>query len=170
MIGKSIMKNSFLGFSPGAERIHHSHACPARGTRHPHGQPEGSPEAMWVKRSASPQPSPECWAPPGPSARSGGTASHSWPGSGAQLCSGSFEEAPSHILPRHKYTQLPVQSGAPGPGGAGVACPHTRGTVALWGPSPPSSPCPPSLWLTALRQLPAGPGPGGTAGCCGPAP
>lgn len=142
MIGKSIMKNSFLGFSPGAEATHHSCACPVRG----HGplpglvRPRGHLRPWGLRGPGAPSPAPALGLQ---------RTQESLPaalglGSRAQLCSGSSEEAPAHVLPRHEYIQIPGQSGAPGPGGAAAACPHACGTAALWGPPRPPSPalCP----------------------------
>lgn len=150
MIGKSIMKNSFLGFSPGAENIPPATLALLGGRGPLTGQPKGSPEAVWVVRLVDPGPQP---GPPGPTVRLGETASPHGLGS-----AGAPPGGPPHLLARHKYTRCPAQSGRLAP----------RSAAALR----TMPPCPPALappWA-ALRRRPAGPGRGGTAGCCGPAP
>lgn len=54
MIGKSIMKNSFLGFSPGAENIPPATLALSGGHGPLTGQPKGYPEAVWVVRPVDP--------------------------------------------------------------------------------------------------------------------
>lgn len=79
-------------------------------------QLKGSSEAMWVKGPLCPGLAPSVLREdhqPTPQPRF----------LRAQLCLSSSEETPSHILPHHKYVQIPAQSGAPGPGRAGVPVP-----------------------------------------------
>lgn len=122
MIGKSIMKNSVwvLLLVTVALALSGEHGTPvgrgsAQGSSRGHLRPCGWGGPVRL-----------AW-PPGYSGKT--TSSLLRLGSrGVQLCLGSSEEAPSHILPHHKYVQTPGQSGAPGPGRAGVPVP----TPAAW--------------------------------------
>lgn len=157
MIGKSIMKNSFLGFSPGAERTHPQPRLPCRGGRGPlTGQPKGSPEAVWVVGPVNP-------SPPRGLVPLGLQCTRERPPALVALALGP---ALLGLCREARPTSWPVINTHAALRSLGA---RPRAGQQLSGPTPP---CPPALAppRAALRRQPAGPGRGGTAGCCGPAP